>query len=116
MLSGAVSILMIVEAISLDAFVVDGDLDDGVVLGVETAVDLVERSLPNESVLKSSDVDVQFVLTAIEAAIGLWGRREVMIAVDDVDGDVGVEQVLQHRADRVRGLRVLPAAARRARP
>ena len=35
----AVSVLMIVEAISLDAFVVDGDLDDGVVLGVETAMD-----------------------------------------------------------------------------
>ena len=48
----AVSISMIVEAISLDAFVVDGDLDDGVVLGVETAVDLVEKSVPNESVLK----------------------------------------------------------------
>ena len=28
------------------------------------------------------------VLTAIEAAIGLWGRGEVMIAVDDVVGDV----------------------------
>ena len=51
-MSEAVSILMIVEAISLDAFVVDGGLDDGVVLGVETAVDLVEKSLPNESVLK----------------------------------------------------------------
>ena len=38
MLSEAVSILMIVEAISLDAFVVDGDLDDGVVLGVESCL------------------------------------------------------------------------------
>ena len=28
------------------------------------------------------------MLTAIEAAIGLWGRGEVMIAVDDVVGDV----------------------------
>ena len=52
MLSEAVSILMIVEAILLGVFVGDGDLDDGVVLGVETAVDLVEKSLPNEAVLK----------------------------------------------------------------
>ena len=52
MLSEVVCVWMIVEAILLDAFVVDGDLDDGVVLGVETAVDLVEKSLPNESVLK----------------------------------------------------------------
>ena len=51
-MSEAVSILMIVEAISLDAFVVDGDLDDSVVLGIDTAVGMVEKSLPNEFVLK----------------------------------------------------------------
>ena len=71
MLSEAVSILMIVEAILLDAFVGDGDLDDGVVLGVETAVDLVEKSLPNKAVLKWLDVDVPSRPTTIEAAMGL---------------------------------------------
>jgi hypothetical protein len=36
--------------------------------------------------------------------------------LDDVDDDVGIEQVLQHRLYRVRGLRVRVAPARRARP
>jgi hypothetical protein len=36
--------------------------------------------------------------------------------LDDVDGDVGVEQVLQHFGVGVRRLRVRPAAGWRARP
>ena len=87
-MSEAGSVLMIVESISLDAFVLDGDLDDGVVLGIETAVGIVEKSLPNEFVLELSGADVPFVLIAIGAAIGLCGRGEVMIAVDAVVGDV----------------------------
>ena len=70
MLSEVVCVLMIVGAILLDAFVVDGNLDDGVVLGVE-AVDLVEKSLPNRAVLRWLDVAVPSRLTAIEVAMGL---------------------------------------------